>query len=147
MLVGYRGVDGSSRLDCREVSASRDHSRDLLSRASLASDACRLPCLRQSGSKPTASISPGTRCPSGSTDLELARQRLGYGPVDLISESAGTRTAMIYAWRYPQSIHRSVMVAANPPGNYLWNPKTTDEQIHRYAVLCAQDQDCRSADT
>ena len=41
---------------------------------------------------------------------------------------------MIYAWRYPQSIHRSVMVAANPPGNYLWNAKTTDEQIHRYAV-------------
>ena len=51
---------------------------------------------------------------------------------------------MIYAWRYPQSIHRSVMVAANPPGNYLWNPKTTDEQIHRYAVVCAQAQDCRS---
>ena len=39
VLVGYRGVDGSSRLDCPEVIASRDHSRDLLSTASLTSDA------------------------------------------------------------------------------------------------------------
>jgi hypothetical protein len=28
VLVGYRGVDGSSRLDCPEVIASMDHSRD-----------------------------------------------------------------------------------------------------------------------
>ena len=86
-----------------------------------------------SGSKTKASISPGYSLAERVDDLELARHRLGYGPIDLISESAGTRTAMIYAWRYPQSIHRSVMVAANPPGNYLWNAKTTDEQIHRYA--------------
>src|SRR4249919_3980435 len=39
VLVGYRGVDGSSRLDCPEVVASREHSRDLLSTASLESDA------------------------------------------------------------------------------------------------------------
>ena len=26
---------------------------------------------------------------------------------------------MIYAWRYPKSIHRSVMIGVNPPGNFL----------------------------
>src|SRR5919198_346153 len=31
VLVGYRGVDGSSRLDCPEVVSARDHARDLLS--------------------------------------------------------------------------------------------------------------------
>ena len=41
---------------------------------------------------------------------------------------------MIYAWRYPQSIHRSVMIGVNPPGNFLWNAKTTGEQIARYAA-------------
>ena len=30
-------------------------------------------------------------------DLEAARKALGYGRIDLLSESAGTRTAMIYA--------------------------------------------------
>ena len=50
---------------------------------------------------------------------------------------------MIYAWRYPKSIHRSVMVAVNPPGHFVWDAKTTDEQIRRYAALCAEDASCR----
>ena len=143
VLFGYRGVDGSSRLDCPEVIASIEHSRDLLSRASLASNASAYrACAKRLQDKGVDLA--GYSLPERVDDLELARHRLGYGPIDLISESAGTRTAMIYAWRYPHSIHRSVMVAANPPGNYLWNTKTTDEQIHRYAALCAQAQDCRS---
>jgi hypothetical protein len=32
----------------------------------------------------------------------------------------------------------------NPPGHFLWDAKTTDEQIGRYAALCAQDESCRS---
>jgi hypothetical protein len=51
---------------------------------------------------------------------------------------------MIYSWRYPGSIHRSVMIGVNPPGNFLWDPKTTDEQIGRYAALCAKDNSCRT---
>src|SRR5690349_8434931 len=86
----------------------------------------------------------GYSLPERVDDLELARKTLGYGPVDLVSESAGTRTAMIYAWRYPHSIHRSVMISANPPGHYLFDAKTTGEQIDRYAALCAQASDCRS---
>jgi pimeloyl-ACP methyl ester carboxylesterase len=69
---------------------------------------------------------------------------LGYERINLVSESAGTRTAMIYAWRYPERIHRSLMIAANPPGNYLWDPETTDEQIARYADYCSKDPACRA---
>jgi len=61
-----------------------------------------------------------------------------------VSESAGTRVAMIYAWRYPKSIHRSVMIGVNPPGNFLWDAKTTGEQIRRYSALCAKAASCRS---
>ena len=143
VLVGYRGVDGSSRLDCPEVVASRDHSRDLLSRASIASDASAFGACAKRLQNEGVDLA-GYSLPERVDDLELARHQLGYGPVDLVSESAGTRTAMIYAWRYPQSIHRSVMIAVNPPGNFLWNAKTTGEQIHRYAALCARAQDCRS---
>ena len=28
---------------------------------------------------------------------------------------------MIYAWRHPASVHRSVMIGVNPPGNFLWS--------------------------
>jgi pimeloyl-ACP methyl ester carboxylesterase len=143
VLVGYRGVDGSSRLDCPEVVSSLEHSRDLLGTASLASEAnaYRACATRLQGKGVDLA---GYSLPERVDDLELARSRLGYGPVDLVSESAGTRTAMIYAWHYPKSIHRSVMISANPPGHYVFDAKTTGEQIRRYAALCAQANDCRS---
>jgi len=51
--------------------------------------------------------------------------RWGYKQIDeLVSESAGTRLAMIYAWRYPTSINRSVMIGANPPGDFLFDTAT-----------------------
>ena len=53
---------------------------------------------------------------------------------------------MIYAWRYPKSIHRSVMIGVNPPGHFLWDPQTTDAQIRRYSRLCAQDSGVQQAD-
>ena len=143
VLVGYRGVDGSSRLDCREVVAAREHSRDLLGTKShqAVADAFRACAERLRGDGVDLA---GYSLPERVDDLELARTKLGYGPIDLVSESAGTRTAMIYAWRYPRSIHRSVMIGVNPPGNFLWDAKTTGEQIRRYAALCAQAADCRS---
>ena len=73
----------------------------------------------------------GYTLPQRVDDLEAARRALGYRRIDLISESAGTRTAMIYAWRHPKSIQRSVMIGVNPPGHFLWNPKTTDAQIRQ----------------
>ena len=76
-------------------------------------------------------------------DLEAARVALGYDRIDLLSESAGTRTALILGWRYPESVHRSVMLGVNLPGNYLWDVEISDEQLARYAALCAEDPTCR----
>jgi pimeloyl-ACP methyl ester carboxylesterase len=69
--------------------------------------------------------------------MEAARRPFGYDRISLVSERAGTRTAMIYSWRYPESIHRSVMIEVNPPCHFLWDPRTTDEQVSRYAELCS----------
>ena len=74
--------------------------------------------------------------------METARKALGYDRINLVSESAGTRYAMVYAWRYPESVHRSVMIGVNPPGRFVWDAKTTEEQFHRYATLCAKDETC-----
>src|SRR4051794_4539591 len=143
VLVGYRGVDGSTRLDCPEVISAREHSRDLLSRATFDAVAAGFrECatrLRSDGVDLA-----GYSMPERVDDLDLARRKLGYGKIDLVSESAGTRTAMIYAWRHPASIHRSVMIAVNPPGHFVWDAKTTGEQVRRYAAVCAADAQCRS---
>jgi uncharacterized membrane protein YdfJ with MMPL/SSD domain/pimeloyl-ACP methyl ester carboxylesterase len=141
VLVGYRGVDGSSVLDCPEAESTMKRARDLHGRAyydayakGLSECATRL---RGDGVDLA-----GYSLPQRVDDLEAARRALGYGRIDLLSESAGTRTALIYTWRYPKSIHRSVLLGANPPGNFLWYPRITDEQVRKYAALCARDDSC-----
>jgi pimeloyl-ACP methyl ester carboxylesterase len=141
VLVGYRGVDGSSVLDCPQVESALRHSADYLGERSFRAYAAAFKAC--AGDLRTAGVDlAGYTLPERVDDLEAARRALGYGAIDLISESAGTRTAMIYSWRYPKSIHRSVMIGVNPPGNFLWDPKTTDEQIRRYAALCSKDDTC-----
>ncbi len=121
VLVGYRGVDGSSVLDAPEVTSALKHGGDLLSEKSLrAVDEAYRAAAKRLQAKGIDLDSYGLA--QQVDDLEAARVALGYGRVDLLSESAGTRTAMIYSWRYPKSIHRSVMVGVNPPGNFLWDP-------------------------
>ena len=143
VLVGYRGVDGSERLDCPEVESALAHSTDYLGDASFRgyADGFRA-CAARLADEGVDVASYGLV--QQVDDLEDARKALGYERIDLLSESAGTRTALIYAWRYPESIHRSVLIAANPPGHYFWDAKTTDEQIARYAELCADDASCRA---
>src|SRR5215218_10055807 len=141
VLVGYRGIDGSVQLDCPEVESGLKHSPDFLGQKSFhayshgfRSCATRL----QAEGVDLA----GYGLPQRVDDLEAARKAFGYGRIDLLSESVGTRTAMIYSWRYPTAIHRSVMIGVNPPGHFLWNADATDEQIRRYAALCSNDETC-----
>jgi pimeloyl-ACP methyl ester carboxylesterase len=142
VLVGYRGVDGSSKLDCPEVSSARKHARDFLSERSFRADAAAFKACAHRLQQAGVDLA-GYTLPERVDDLDSARRALGYERIDLISESAGTRTALIYAWRYPQRIHRSVMIGVNPPGHFLWDAKTTGDQIRGYAALCAEDASCR----
>jgi pimeloyl-ACP methyl ester carboxylesterase len=141
VLVGFRGLDGSVRLDCPEVDSAFKRSADLLSEKSF--DAYG-EAYRSCADRLLASgIDPRQYGLAQQVDdMEVAREALGYDRIDLLSESAGTRTAMIYGWRHPDSIHRSVMFGVNPPGAFLQDQVATDEQIDRFAALCAADEAC-----
>ena len=142
VLVGYRGVDGSVQLNCPEVESALEHSADFLGKKSLhAYTQAFRSCAKRLQADGVDLAGYGL--PQRVDDLEAARKGLGYHQIDLVSESVGTRTAMIYSWRYPNAIHRSVMIGVNPPGHFLWNPQTTDEQLRKYAALCAKDDSCR----
>jgi pimeloyl-ACP methyl ester carboxylesterase len=143
VLVGYRGVDGSSKLDCPEVTSAREQARGFLTEKAMRADAeAYKDCV---GRLEDDGVDlAGYTLPQRVDDLDAARKALGYERVDLLSESAGTRTALIFASRYPQRVHRSVMIGVNPPGNFLWDARTTGEQIERYAALCRKDASCRS---
>jgi uncharacterized membrane protein YdfJ with MMPL/SSD domain/pimeloyl-ACP methyl ester carboxylesterase len=141
VLVGYRGIDSSVRLDCPEVSSALKRSTDFLGQKSFRTYTQAFRDCAARLQEDGVDLA-GYTLPAQVDDLEAARRALGYGRINLVSESAGTRLAMIYAWRYPRSIHRSVMIAVNPPGHFLWDAKATDELIGRYSRLCAQDANC-----
>ena len=89
-------------LDCPEVESALKHSTDLLGEKSFRAyaDAFRACADRLTDDGvDLAGYSLAQRV----DDLEAARIALGYDRIDLVSESAGTRTAMIYSWRYPRA--------------------------------------------
>ena len=141
VLVGYRGVDGSVRLDCPEVTSVLKHSPDFLAERSLAAFADAYGTCADRLTTDGVDLA-GYGLVQQVDDLEAARIALGYDRINLVSESAGTRKALIYAWRYPDSLNRSVLIAANPPGGFLWDAEITREQIARYGEACAEDAEC-----
>ena len=143
VMVGYRGVDGSSVLNCPEVTAALENSADFLGKASLSAYSQAFASCAKRLERSGVDLA-GYTLAEQAADIEAARVALGYQRIDLVSESEGTRLAMIYAWRYPNSVDRSVMIGVNPPGNFLYSGAEIDQGIERYSALCAQQPACRA---
>ena len=139
VIVGYRGVDGSAILDCPEVSeAFKNGEDDLLSEQSLQiiGEAWE----RSFNRLQSLGIDlNGYTIPETVEDLETVRKAFNYNRINLMSESYGTRIAYIYGLMHPGIINRSVMIACNPPGGFIYDPERTDEQIIFYSGLWAKD--------
>jgi len=144
VMVGYRGADGSSVLDCPEydrVLRSPSAGGDALGAESLAKVA---EAMAECAARLQAE---GVDLEGYTTlevveDMEAARLALNYERVNLLSGSYGTRVAQIYAYLHPDRLYRSIMSAANPPGRSVQEPETLDAQLEYYARLCAQDAEC-----
>ncbi len=143
VMVGYRGVDGSSVLNCPEVTAALEKSADLLAKASLSAYSQAFASCAKRLERSGVDLA-GYTLEEQAADIEAARVALGYQRIDLLSESAGTRLGMIYQWMYPNSVDRSVMVGVNPPGNYVYSGAEIDQGIQAYSALCAQQPACRA---
>jgi pimeloyl-ACP methyl ester carboxylesterase len=143
VMVGYRGVDGSSVLNCPEVTAALEKSADFLAKASLSAYSQAFASCAQRLERSGVDLA-GNTLAEQADDIEAARVALGYQRIDLLSESAGTRLGMIYAWMYPNSVDRSVMIGVNPPGNFVYSGAEIDQGIERYSALCALQPACRA---
>ena len=143
VMVGYRGVDGSSVLNCPEVTTALQNSADYLAKASLRAYSQAFASCAQRLERSGVDLA-GYTLAEQADDIEAARVALGYQRIDLLSESAGTRLGMIYQWRYPNSVDRSVMVGVNPPGNFIYSGAEIDQGIERYSALCAKQPACRA---
>jgi pimeloyl-ACP methyl ester carboxylesterase len=143
VLVGYRGIDGTVRLDCPEVDGVVRHGGAFTGSKTLAElGGAYRQCaarLEKAGIDLSAYGVLETV-----DDLEAVRKALGYGRIDLGSVSYGTRVALIYDWRYPGNVMRSAMIGVNPPGRFWFDPVLLDAQLRHYATLCTTDAYCSS---
>jgi pimeloyl-ACP methyl ester carboxylesterase len=142
-MVGYRGVDGSSVLNCPEVTAALEQANDYLGKASLTAYSQAFASCAKRLERSGVDLA-GYTLEEQASDIEAARVALGYQRIDLLSESAGTRLAMIYSWMYPKSVDRSVMMGVNPPGNFLFSGTEIDQGIKDYSALCAKQPACHA---
>lgn len=145
VFVGYRGVDGTVKLACPEVGRllKTQAGQDLLSEHARKEYTAAVRQCAADHQEAGVDLS-GYTVPGVIDDLEAARTALGYGRVNLLSESYGTRVAQIYAYRYPDSLHRLVLIGVNTPGHFVWDPAILDGLVEYLSALCAQDAACSS---
>lgn len=127
VFVGYRGADGSTILKNKKLAkAIMGKNHRLLSDESLDRIVTTMKAYFEELERQGTDITQYTMM-QVIDDLEYARKTLGYGKINLLSFSYGTRVALLYSYKYPDSIHRSVMAGANPPGHFLWYPEKTEQ--------------------
>ena len=82
-----------------------------------------------------------------SADLEAVRSGLGYGPVNLLGISYGTRVALDYAKRYPANVHAMVLDGIVPPEWVLGASLRADAGRAMDLILarCALEVGCAKA--
>jgi pimeloyl-ACP methyl ester carboxylesterase len=145
VIVGYRGVDGTVTLSCPEVdSLMKAHAgKDLFSAQARVEYAAAVKQCATTHREAGVDLS-GYTVPGIVEDMEAARNALGYDRINLYSMSFGTRTAQIYAYMHPDSLHRLVLIGVSPPGGMVWDPAVLDKMIEHISELCAKDAACSS---
>jgi pimeloyl-ACP methyl ester carboxylesterase len=80
-------------------------------------------------------------------DLEQVRQSLGYGQIDLLGVSYGTRAALEYLRAFPDHVRALILDGAAPPDWPVGVDAAQDAQaaIDATFARCAQDTACRTA--
>ena len=74
-------------------------------------------------------------------DVDDARVALGHDRIDLLSESYGTRLALLDAQAHSEHVARSVLLGVNPPGRFVWDPAIVDAQLADWGTLWAASGD------
>jgi pimeloyl-ACP methyl ester carboxylesterase len=138
VMVGYRGVDSSVKLNSKEFGKARLTPSNTLSKEHL-NKLARVWKKELIRYKKEGIDINGYNIIEVIDDMDLVKNKLGYEKINLLSVSYGTRLAYLYGVRHPKSIHRSIMGAANPPGKMVFNPDVTDKILEKYGILWKQD--------
>ena len=140
LLVDYRGTGQSGGLFCSELA---DMDTQAVLDDFLPTDearACRDRLMKE------VDLSWYTTS-AAVDDIEEVRGAFGYGPLNLMGTSYGSRAVLTYLRRHPQSVRTATLVGALPPSSrsLLNAARASQEALDGLIAECAGDAACRNA--
>jgi pimeloyl-ACP methyl ester carboxylesterase len=139
LLVDIRGTGGSHRLDCPDGGKAVEESLDSFM------DPAALRRCREALEKNNDLARYTTDMIVD--DVDEVRAALGYPKVNVMGASYGTRAALVYLRRHPESV-RTVMISSVLPVDArvpLFLAKHTQTAFDRVAADCAAEPACHAA--
>lgn len=135
VCIGYRGVDGSTVLKSKKINkAFKGLCHKMLSDQSLNNVEAKIEEYCTDLKKEGVDINQYTIL-NVIDDIDYARKVLGYASINLLSASYGTRVALLYGYKYPSVINRTIMIGACPPGYFLTRQEQAENTIGYYDSL------------
>ena len=85
--------------------------------------------------------------PIAMDDLNQVREALGYGRINLYGASYGTRAAIIYVQRHPETVRSVVLDSVAPPDMTfpLYFARDSQRAFEQLTAACAADPGCAQA--
>lgn len=127
VFVGYRGVDGSGRLECPSLSTSFDlyraNATNLQHHIPNAFDSC-LTFLHKKGIDPL-----GYTTTEVINDMNVVKNALGYDSIAIMGFSYGSMLAQQYYYTHSESVVKMLLIGARPMGDFNFYPDIFKDQI------------------
>lgn len=128
VFVGYRGVDGSVKLDCPCYEKALKSDTLTLDNAEmifqLAADSCLNILKSQEINIEGYSMHEVVE------DIEITRQILNYDSINFLAFSYGTMLAQLYAQTYDTLIKKMVLIGARPLDKFLFESDVLNNQLN-----------------
>jgi pimeloyl-ACP methyl ester carboxylesterase len=141
VLVDQRGTGGSAPLRCPDT--QKKHARELIE-----GDLFPLPFVsdcRQEMEKLSDLTAYGTA--QFTDDVDALRRVLGYGAIDIVGISYGTRSALTFLQRHPKAVRTLLLEGPLPPENPMPLNAGRDAQsaLDRIIADCNAQASCAAA--
>jgi pimeloyl-ACP methyl ester carboxylesterase len=141
VLVSQRGTGRSNGLDCDVVGNDEDLQSylEVLFRPRLF-EQCRDQLAQR------ADLTKYTT-PIAMDDLNEVRAALGYDRINLVGGSYGTRAALVYLRRHPETVRSAILMGVAPVSfaNPLYHAREGQRALDLIFADCAAEPDCHSA--
>ncbi len=138
VIVGYRGVDGSTSLQCPCMKNALLDDSITINNASVMFNFAVDSCLTTW--KDEKIDIRGYTMDEVVDDIEITRKLLKYKHIDFLSFSYGTMLSQLYSEKYPSHVDKMVLIGARPLNDFMFTTDEINTQIYkiykRYCKKC-----------